>query len=761
MLKKFVTIKNVGRFLKYGAAGDVELKRYSLIFAENGRGKTTLCAILRSLQSGVAAHVLGRRTLGSPDAPEVRILQEAGGVLNFSNGAWSATVPEIAIFDATFVSENVFSGDTVDVAHKRSLYRVIVGKDGVKLAKEIDDLDAASRAKATEIRDKLAPLQALLPRGTSLDVFLAFAEDPVIDETIAATERELDAVRQAAEIANRATLSEVSVPALPAGFAALLGRTVEGVAEDAGKRVAAQIAAHNMGRDGEAWLGQGLGYANGADCPFCAQDLAPAATLLDVYRAYFSRTYNELRTAIAAMRNSVEAALGDRQIAAFERTIDQNATGVEFWSRFAELPALPWEAGAGEALRVLRQAAFAQLDRKAATPLESVAPDGAFATAVEGALRVSAAAAGYNEAVAVANAAIGAKKRATGAADVRTVEARLAQRRLVKKRHEPETRDAWSAYRKAVEEKAEIERQKDATKDKLDEYTRGVIGKYEQAINRLLGDFHAGFTITRTEHGYPGGVASSSYQILINGTPVELGDERTPLDQPSFRNTLSSGDKSTLALAFFLAQIEQDPERASKIVVFDDPFNSQDNFRKDHTARKIRDCGESCAQVIVLSHDPYFLKRLWERLQEKTAERKSLEFRRLGLTNTAIVEWDVEAATQGAYKADRKVLTDYYHDGIGEMRHVVQKIRPVLEYYTKILGAGALADSDTLGVIVGKIRNAGVGHQLFPHCDELDNLNVYTRRYHHGENPDAATEPINDGELHGYVRRTLELTGGC
>src|SRR6185503_18813564 len=88
------------------------------------------------------------------------------------------------------------------------------------------------------------------------------------------------------------------------------------------------------------------------------------------------------------------------------------------------------------------------------------------------------------------------------------------------------------------------ELQKDAAKQKLDEYTKTVIGKYEQTVNRLLADFHAGFTITWTEHGYPGGVASSSYQILINGTPVELGDDKTPLDKPSFRNTLSSGDKS-------------------------------------------------------------------------------------------------------------------------------------------------------------------------------------------------------------------------
>ncbi len=49
MLQRVISIKNVGRFQNYGAAGDVTFRRYTLIFAENGRGKTTLCAILRSL----------------------------------------------------------------------------------------------------------------------------------------------------------------------------------------------------------------------------------------------------------------------------------------------------------------------------------------------------------------------------------------------------------------------------------------------------------------------------------------------------------------------------------------------------------------------------------------------------------------------------------------------------------------------------------------------------------------------------------------
>jgi hypothetical protein len=48
-----------------------------------------------------------------------------------------------------------------------------------------------------------------------------------------------------------------------------------------------------------------------------------------------------------------------------------------------------------------------------------------------------------------------------------------------------------------------------------------------------------------------------------------------------------------------------------------------------------------------------------------------------------------------------------------------------------------------------------------PHAigEDLDEINVYCRRYHHGENPNAAPEAVDDAELRGYVRRTLKLLG--
>ena len=756
MIRKFISIKNVGRFLSYGASKDVELKRHSLIFAENGRGKTTLCAILRSLQTGDATLVKGRTTLGVADPAEIKILLADDSTATFTKGGWNTTVPNLAIFDSTFVAENVYSGDAVELDHKRKLYGVIVGKQGADLARQIEQLDTASREKSAEIRDKRAAVQAL-SQGFTPEVFVTLQADAAIDEKITAQEKELAAVRQADQIKTRVALSTVTLPALPAGLAGLLAKTIAGVAADAERRVAAQIGTHAMHDHGQSWLSEGLSYVRGEACPFCGQGLQ-GIELIAAYKAYFGEGYAALHREIAALREQVDTALSDRTIAAVERTLDQNTAAVEFWSAYCDIAA-PAMAAGSDAFRALRQAALALLDRKAASPLEPVAPDGAFTAAQTSIAGVQETAATYNESVTAANIVIAAKKAATQAADIQTVQTELTRLQAIKTRHEPAGAAACQEFGTALTQKDTIENDKSAVRKALDEYAAQVMGQYEKTINRLLDEFQAGFRITGTASSYAGGVVSSSYKIVINDTQVELGSADTGLDKPSFRNTLSSGDKSTLALAFFLAQLDHDPDKAAKTVVFDDPFNSQDGFRKDCTIQKIKRCGAACTQVIVLSHDQDFLKRVWDRLPP--AERKCLKLARVGLRDTTVVELDIEEATQAAFKAQRKVLLDYYHDSKGDPRDVVQKIRPVLESYCRILGGDLFADHDTLGVIIGKIRNAGAGHQLLPLSDSLEDLNEYTKRYHHGDNLNAATEPISDVELQGKIKVALEFTGGC
>lgn len=76
-IKKFLNISNVGRLVNCTQKGP-ELNRYNLFFAENGRGKTTLCAVLRSLQTGEHEHITERTTIAPVTAdPKVSIRLDA------------------------------------------------------------------------------------------------------------------------------------------------------------------------------------------------------------------------------------------------------------------------------------------------------------------------------------------------------------------------------------------------------------------------------------------------------------------------------------------------------------------------------------------------------------------------------------------------------------------------------------------------------------------------------------------------------------
>ena len=188
MLRKFISIKNVGRFLSSAGVGNPQLSRHVLIFGANGFSKTTLCAILRSLQSGDATGITGRKTLGADAEPLVDILADGGNAL-FQVGTWSRTIPEIAVFDGTFVAENVHSGDVVEIDHKRNLYRVIIGREGVALAQDEERLALEIRDKQSEARTAERVVEALVPLGIKFEDFLSLLADPDIDAKIAAQEQ--------------------------------------------------------------------------------------------------------------------------------------------------------------------------------------------------------------------------------------------------------------------------------------------------------------------------------------------------------------------------------------------------------------------------------------------------------------------------------------------------------------------------------------------------------------------------------------------
>ena len=316
MLKKIIAIKNVGRFRNSAASGNAQLAKHTLILGANGYGKTTICAVFRSLQSGDGTHVIGRKTLGGTEGPEIDLLFD-GGNAKFKGQVWTRTVSELAIFDGTFVAQNIHSGDIVDLEHKRNLYRVIIGDEGVALADEDARLAADGRAKTSEVTTAGRVLQARLPPGLLLKDFLRLPAVPEIDSQIVEQEKALEAIRQVSQIYARSALGEIVLPELADRLGELLAKTFNDIAEDAEQRIAAHLTCYNMTDRGEAWIADGMPYA-AATCPFCGQSLK-GLSLIEAYRAVFSDGYSTLKAEIAALRHDIDQAFGSPRSASWRR----------------------------------------------------------------------------------------------------------------------------------------------------------------------------------------------------------------------------------------------------------------------------------------------------------------------------------------------------------------------------------------------------------------------------------------------------------
>ncbi len=143
---------------------------------------------------------------------------------------------------------------------------------------------------------------------------------------------------------------------------------------------------------------------------------------------------------------------------------------------------------------------------------------------------------------------------------------------------------------------------------------------------------------------------------------------------------------------------------------------------------------------------------LWDRLPAD--KKKSLRLSRSGTRDTIIEEWDVEKAVQGRYLDNLDALKDFDASGGGDPLDIVQKLRPVLESSCRSGLPGLFGPKDTLGEMVSSIRNAGPSCHYHLFLDDLDQVNLYSRRYHHGESAASVAEPIDREELRSFVKMT-------
>lgn len=753
MIKKFIKIQNVGVLRDNPAKGDVDLRRLNLIHGENGRGKSTLCAILRSLQSGNNALVIERKTLDGADPPYIDILCETGSI-KFKDGAWEARFEKLEIFDSQFVSENVYAGDVITHDHKKNLCRIVLGAEGVVLADKFDKYDGNLRIASGVISTAREAVQAVTPRGMTPEQFMALAAEPDVDQKIEAKQKELTVASNADTIRKMPGLTTIDLPQPPPNLTTVLKKSIDGVSADAAQKVREHIRAHGM--RGEAWIAEGLRFASAETCPFCAQRL-DGSDMIDAYRDYFSKAYRDFQNEINQLKTAFDASMTTAILVEIENRIAGNKTAGDFWKPYvmADAPTINFKE-INAVIILLRDATADLVDKKLAAPLEVIEHSQQSNDAIALWKNLRDTLQKYNAAVGEYNKVVAGVKRDAAAKTAMQVQKELDALNARKSRHQPEVAEIINAHAIAVKAKAIVEQEKATAKGELDAYNEKVMGGYKDAVNQLLERFNAPFTLGTVIVEYTGRTPRTAYTLAMRGKEIDPGTDAA--GNPSFRNTLSSGDRNTLALALFIAQVMKRKDLAELVIVFDDPFTSLDGFRQNWTCNTIRKLATTAKQVIVLSHSLMFLKMIASNCDLATL--RTLRIDRFNTIDSRISIMDLDDAT--APELDKSVvkLRNYITADDNDPSNAIKCIRPLLENYIRIHAPDQCPKEDGwLGGMLGKIRTADATSPLAlfqKDYDELDYLNDYSNAYHH----DPAKVPqIDPAELLNAAKRTMKLIG--
>ncbi len=772
MIKRINLIKNIGRFeyLQSDRGNEGDFKELNIIYALNACGKSTLCDILRSLSKNDPSYILGRQRLGAGESPEaiIKLDDVAGSAIRFDRSIWhnAGLCAPIYVFDERFVSENVLVGHQIHSDHRKNIYGLVIGERAIQLQQGVAQAEVRLREATNDLGRKEGVLLGLIPEGWNISRIRALSLVENIDQEVQDSERVLRNAEQAQSnadaIRRRQELSEIQIPITPGTLSEILAESLDQAALTAEERVREHLAQHSDGLEVE-WVKTGYRAKNTDACPMCGQNM-DGLDILEAYKSLFSGALREQEQRRAAYGRNNEVELGSDARNRIRRQLEVHQTEQTWWAEVANtqihLPSIGDLDSIIDRFRAAHTKVAAALLRKQASPATSLQLIEEEEEALEGFLSACDELRTYNRGLAAVNQLIGQKKSEVGNTDLAQLKRRVDELKATKKRHEPVFVTALSEYDVATQAKVDAQRAKTEANNALRDQSNQLLERYGNRINQLLSAFACNFSVVSNGVDFRGNGPSGRLGIQISGVQIDAdaASAANPA-RPSLSNTISGGDRSALAFAFFIAMVEQDANLGNAIVVFDDPYHNQDRSRRQRTIQHVQRLARSAKQCFLMSHDLDFARAV-ERVHEidcRTFVLEALDDR------TNLEATSLPALPSRAYETSYKLLQDYIGDPAqyrDQMPNVAKTLRTILEEYLHLKFPLRWEEhGDWLGVMIGKIRDASGDDPLVSAANFVQNLtdvNDYSQRFHHRST--GATGDIPDSrELITYAQQVLSI----
>lgn len=761
MLKRITKIKNIGKFYDCSLPS-LEFKDKTVIFGKNGDGKSMLTAILRSLATGNNDILIGRKSFGSPGAQNIEIDFESNTgnniVYKFENKRWNNIYPNIAIFDTHFIANNIYDAERIIDKHRANLHQYIIGETGRSLSDEINKIIEKTKEKSGVKNEKIVTYkQSRFSKCYSIDHFIGLAKIDDVDKKIEKLEKELQFNRQLnkpKELAFKGPNFSKLKDILSKSFST----THDEAQEEIKKHIECnwRDKSHSM-----RFLQDGISLIkepkNNANCPFCGQNLQQVLNLIKLYQTYFDDAYERLQVELEKtikqfyewnIENQLTNLISEAKdwIAYFEESkvfdnlkniIEESKKNLISSKKIFDDECNKKKANSNYKINFLQLEQIKKLWKLVASEVKI-----------------------FNDSI---------KEFCDGfeSKNIDDLTSDLGKLSAAKHRHEKNWTEFCQEYKTSIKELGALKRKRDVKIAELTNYSMDIFNKHEEKINSILENIGADFKIDNfkgKDDRRKTDAVSCGFDIKFFGqysVPVE-GQENTP----HFNNTLSQGDRGSLAFAFFLSSLAHDDNLDRKIIVFDDPVSSFDAERKRNTVQMLADIenagGKKPLQMIILTHQIDFLSRLV--VNKKFANIKAYKLEPDGIINGQ------KKCTMKHCNVNEEFLKKETYKNLEEIKRAIDenlvisdepylKCRKVMEAGFK--GKYYLELKDDIG------QNRG----LKQFVETLTELRIYSHKEkskftglfndlhapHHDRNVPEGISGNSQGDLRSILRDTLKL----
>ena len=397
MINKVEKLVSIGKFRNYQATGQVNFKKLTLIYGDNGNGKTTLTSVFRSLATNNSEIIRSRISTNhtTVQAAQISRLGTPNIFHTFGANGWTAQFPEIEIFDIHFVNENIYSGFDFSDEHRKQLHQFVIGAQGVAIQTQIEQ-NKIDKTNSRQIQSDIE-VQLIQQVGNNLSTNLinSFLSIPVeqandIDQLIINAETVLASANANAIIQTLQPLSNLTRISTGINLDSLIAdlqttsQTIQNrVLETLFSQHCQDLSASTF--DGpENWLQKGFAYVKSKQalnepnisCPFCKQSIDANSDILNAYASKFNADFNALVQRLQTHLQSLQNFNFDVTIQAINNINQINASRITSWTTHLPSTVQPpiFNIIADEAnLRIEFQNLIASVEQKIQNPTAAVA----------------------------------------------------------------------------------------------------------------------------------------------------------------------------------------------------------------------------------------------------------------------------------------------------------------------------------------------------------------------------------------------------